>query len=737
MLKKLNIIFIILVTFLLFYIKFNEFNKDYAVSLYSPSTTYVSKHENTTLMTLPIELNVQGDSQSKKESLLSVLSKIDRLAILHSKTNTIDENYLTYTNYIYGSIEDIVEDFVMTESHGYETQYYISNDVSDSKNTHLIEYLDPRYYDLKSAYELKVVLQPITDIDESLVLEMDSIRISFLVDDSDKVAFVKDVSEALGIPLTLENFDTITHAELQGMADVPWYISAFEQPKPVLYISSISLFIILLLDFKKNNKEITIRKLHGNKSNTIFSVLFLRTILANVSALFLTIGLTFAYYVHSFSTLSYRFIRYLLPSILLFAVILFVLMFLFYLILKFIGTITALKKSQQHYISFYSALLIKMLCVLILAVPLIDSVELFLNTKQSYDNIKSDLPAQQKATISFLSYDDSDILERNFQVFTIISENDLGLRDMSEYDEIKIQESWLEEQDSDSLFSVEMWDYTNGHNTNIPFMMMNQHSIRDYNFMDETGNPIVISQYKDVNWVLAPLNYQDEILENGIKCFDVCEIVYYQNVVAITPLDSAFGLSHTESKLIYVMNDYTDTYIYNFGITTELENEKIPSETTEVIDKLQALFPLVNPAIVYGSDIYTINQAAFFEALVSMIIQILLTLFLISVFVYTYLSVYFDFKGKILVIKYLNGIPFEKRYFHIFATMIISNILTVTGMLWMSYQNTIATFQFSGWLHWQTIKQYAFFAIMIESILLLLTIILFQQKKTNLILKGE
>lgn len=69
--------------------------------------------------------------------------------------------------------------------------------------------------------------------------------------------------------------------------------------------------------------------------------------------------------------------------------------------------------------------------------------------------------------------------------------------------------------------------------------------------------------------------------------------------------------------------------------------------------------------------------------------------------------------------------------------MIVSNMLTVISMLWLKHQNTTATNQFVGWLDLSTILQYTFFALILESTILVLTIMLFQQKKTNLILKGE
>ena len=160
-------------------------------------------------------------------------------------------------------------------------------------------------------------------------------------------------------------------------------------------------------------------------------------------------------------------------------------------------------------------------------------------------------------------------------------------------------------------------------------------------------------------------------------------------------------------------------------------------ETRDALELLQQEFPSNKPSIHYGPDLYTLAEATYSEALISMSIQIVLTVFLISVFVYTYLSIYFDFKGKELVIKYLNGTPFEKRYLQIFFTMIVSNMLTVICMLWLKHQNTTATNQFVGWLELSTILQYTFFALILESTILVLTIMLFQQKKTNLILKGE
>lgn len=733
MIKKLNIVFIVLVSFLIFYVQFNEFNESYAMGVYGPTAVHVKNNENTNEMILTIDLSSMDVSQSNETYLFSLISNINRPASLHFEYNPIEEGYLTYVNYIYGSTDIIKDATVTTESYDNATNYYISNDVSDPNNTHLIEYLDDKYYDLKSAYEIKTVILSMENIVDTTVLVNDKVNVTFIVNDSDKGAFVKDVSEVLNIPITHDDFFTTSHTDLNVGEDIPWYISAFKQPRPILYISSVSLLIILLLDAKKNNKEITVRRLHGNKSNTIFKVLFLRTILLNVSVLFLTLGLAYLYFIGKFSALSYRFIQYITPSIVLFTILLIVFMMVFYLILRFNGTIISLKKSQQHTASFYASLFVKAVCVLILALPLISSIDVFVNAKRAFDNIKNDQIAQESLSINFLTYNESNLSERNRKVFGIINEYKLGIRDMLKYSEIKMNEEFMKESESDSSYS----GYTEGYNPHIPFIVMNQHSITDYTFIDEENNPIEISQYKDKNWILAPTKFRNEIVENGIKCFGECEIVYYQNKVIIDDLGSSLGRNTSNSKLIYVMNQYTDEVIFEFGITSKLENQKMTEETKEALELLQQEFPSNKPSIHYGPDLYTLAEATYSEALISMSIQIVLTVFLISVFVYTYLSIYFDFKGKELVIKYLNGTSFEKRYLQIFCTMIVSNMLTVICMLWLKHQNTTATNQFVGWLDLSTILQYTFFALILESTILVLTIMLFQQKKTNLILKGE
>jgi len=733
MLKKLNIVFIILVSFLLYFVKFNDFNEEYGMFLYGPSEVYVRNNENTNRIWITLNFENRIDGQSKKEYLLENISKINRPATIQKEVRPLDNSYLTYITYGYGPLEIIAENLVTTESHENATSYYISNDNLDPNNTHLIEYLDSRYYDFKSADILKVVIQSLENItEEELDLE-EEIRVAFTVSDHDINVFLEDVSKYFGISLTMDNLYIESYDDFQITIQHSWYYTALEAPRPILYISMVSLVIILLLDLKNKHSEVVIRKLHGNDSRKIFRKLFLSTILINVSALILTLGVLFVYHMSVSSTLTLRLMDEMLPSITLLLVILLIFMIFFYFVFEFNTTMVALKRSPQHYFTLGASILIKTLCVLILSVSMIESVDEFSDAKRAYDISENDPVMLEKAffNVSFNGFLDSpDWL--NELTFQLVSENDWGIRDMLTHTSL-ISYSEIIQTYPDS----ELPEYLRGYNPDIPFIMMNHHSISDYKFIGEDGNEINIDKYRNINWVLAPTTYKDEITGEGIRCFGDCEIVYYQNHLTIGDTQGRFGGNVKDSKLIYVMNQYTDEYRINMGIQTTLVDKGLSDQVKVALDTFQSENKGVHVNIINGQDVYDLNRDYFIQTFVSTGIQLLLILFLISVFVYTYLVIYFNFKGKELFIKYILGSSFEKRYFKIFLVTIVSNILTYVGLVTLSVKNRQTALFDSKWLEQTSIARYMIFVIILESIIVLITIIMFEKKNISTILKGE
>ena len=57
MLKKLNYIFIIMVTFILFFIKFSEFNTNYIVNVNQPYINYLNNHEDVAIYNVTFEFS--------------------------------------------------------------------------------------------------------------------------------------------------------------------------------------------------------------------------------------------------------------------------------------------------------------------------------------------------------------------------------------------------------------------------------------------------------------------------------------------------------------------------------------------------------------------------------------------------------------------------------------------------------------------------------------------------------
>lgn len=719
MLKKLNYIFIILVAFILFFIKFSEFNTNYIVNVNQPYINYLNNHEDVAIYNVTFEFS---EEESKKEYIQSIIYQMDRPSIFyHIETPLEGIQYTVATSFVYGDFDVTSYGIHTTEPIRDTIRFYISNDKSDTNNTNLVEFLDESYYELGSTGKLKTVLRPIDDLTEDVFKGKDSVNVFFIVDVEDQDVFVREIKDNYDMSLSSSNSIVWEYGDFNYSPE-SWAVDVFEMPRPILYISSVSLLIVLLLDFKKNQKEILVRKLHGNDANKIFNALFLKTIVKNILVLCVSLIVIYFYYVGTFSSLAIEFIRHLLPSLKLFVSVLFGTMILSYIILRIRISVLSLKKSNQHYVSFAFSVIIKIISITVLSVSLVGAYDKYITDRNYYKILKADAPTRDIIIFDQSTQEDLDI---NKKIFDIMQEHELGFRDMTPYGFLK----WFYDDNS----NVDPNDY----NPNIPFIMVNQHSIKDYNFENEHGESIDIDKYKHINWILIPHRYREEVEENGIKCFDECEIVYYKNKVILSAFGTDIMTDKYESKMLYVMNVYHDSVEFAAGLTSHLIDGKMTESTGQAVDKIkEAIYPQ-RLSSKLGKDVYESSKDAYTESLTSLIVQLLITTFMISVFVYTYLMIYFDFKGKTLIIKYLNGVSFEKRYGFIFGMMIISNILTILVIMILSHHSQTTNFYIPVNLSSASIMGYTIFSLVVEGFVLSVGIYHFEKEKTTTLLKGD
>src|SRR5690554_1134219 len=256
--KKLNAIFIILISFLLFTVKFEDFNRVYATNINVPFFNYVMNHKHSNEVNLYIDIN--SVEEDKDKLILDFVEKIDFPSGILQREDSISNNYILVQWFIHGNVNKLFSGL-----YGLDTitniddneDYFITNDKEDERNTHLIRYLDNKYYNFSSSYFSKLEISPM----EKLSNVDDSLLIVFLVEDNELDLFHNRVDLALNDKLRISDTQ-ITNHDFYSQGNFSHGLSYyFKLPKPILYISTVTLIVLLYLETKANHKEITIRSL--------------------------------------------------------------------------------------------------------------------------------------------------------------------------------------------------------------------------------------------------------------------------------------------------------------------------------------------------------------------------------------------------------------------------------------------------------------------------------------------
>lgn len=392
MLRRLNIIFVILISFLLFYVRFQEFNKEYSTFLNDPVTNYVNYHENTNEVVAFFDF---ASVEDKEKEVFKLLEELDFPAAITQREEPIEKEHLIYRTYVYGPLDKVMYIMDTTSEVDESEDYFITNDKEDPRKTHLIRYLDSEYYNVSSNYLLKVEIMSIDQLDN---LE-DRVPVTFMVKDEDLDLFFEKVEIALNHELTEDQYWIIDHNDRSGKSSERGLHYYFELPKPILYTSTISLLILLYIQMKSNHKEITIRSLHGNRNSTVFKRLMFRQIYINV-ILFLAVQiLMYLFYVGNLSKLAQLFLATLYPDILLYIFILLGFIFVFYVYFNLIMKASTIKSRTQNIITIVLVVVLKILVVVILVIPLIETGKAYSINSTRYKGAKQDEVGQEKVNI--------------------------------------------------------------------------------------------------------------------------------------------------------------------------------------------------------------------------------------------------------------------------------------------------------------------------------------------------
>ena len=142
-------------------------------------------------------------------------------------------------------------------------------------------------------------------------------------------------------------------------------------------------------------------------------------------------------------------------------------------------------------------------------------------------------------------------------------------------------------------------------------------------------------------------------------------------------------------------------------------------------------------SIQYGEEMLHLTKDRYHESSVEFITQLVLSMLLIMLFAYTYISIYFESKGKELAVMYLNGLSYLKRYYLLFGILITSNTATIVVLNHLKKLSLQYRTQSPGWLPLGSIFRFYSILTLIEFVVIVVIIHRCEKKNIASVIKGN
>src|SRR5690554_91497 len=402
-LKHINVIFVMILAFLVFESHWTQFNEYYL------ETNVILDYENIIdnnheVYQVTLSTHFLGDERYDMiQDVVDLLEQQDLVSSIGFEEQSVG-NVREVLYFVLVDISDAFShlsfyqpidplDFKSENETG-----YISNDLAEKDAIHL-RYLDKSYHDVYGSFPRhKFVYRPMHQIFDLEGFEYNrQVTVSFVLppDDVDnfKSLFFESIIIKYGYcdvePIeckdgmfwdSTEFIHSIHASSSYSIFDAP-----FVMPNPLIFISSITLFISSIVEMIRNRKESMIRRLHGNSDFVMLRYIVIpflsRTIVAFYGTLILLIitrtGITDA--------LSLKFIATLKEPALWFGVLLVMVVMILYFMITVKDRVTSLKVSFGSQTPFILVSGLKALVIVLVSAPFIQTLQL---TTDLHSNLK-------------------------------------------------------------------------------------------------------------------------------------------------------------------------------------------------------------------------------------------------------------------------------------------------------------------------------------------------------------
>lgn len=489
------------------------------------------------------------------------------------------------------------------------------------------------------------------------------------------------------------------------------------EPIRILLILSIaSLMVISICDLIKEKKEITIRKLFGERDFSIYFNLIAKKYLFNLILYILT-----QVFLYIILIRNIRPIHLLLVKPLLFAFSLYLIIWLFanlisYFVLTQVGRAVNLKKDNTVKFTNPITSIIKVIVIVLMITPFLGlfssaplTIEENIILRKNKNKMRNNL------IIYGVYFDDSDYDSG-------ISESlELTLEFFEDFNWIyhDFSANYLPEEYIETISEEEYQEQFVQH----PYIVVNDTYLKDYDLRDLDGNSIDLDTLEH-NTLLVPEIYRDDEFTD----------IYYEGA---------------NSKTLYIRNNDLFYNYYPLGVIEELRQENpvilfknqldsnmtwsgnalsiIDDESTrEKVDNFLVSNDFDNIIHMESTNnIYDMIISRSNDQLLNFILRLFLYILMIFIFQYQSVFVYFSENKDKVALNYLFG----KTYIEGYGVFMFNNILVyivplLIGIIFLE-------------IHYKFMFIYILFGILIDIIVATIMIRSFEKNKILSVLKGE
>lgn len=685
--KKIILIFITFISFLVFHINFQEQGELERIKMDDPMSSLVEKNHQI-IWSVPFN---NHDSNMLIKDLINFANEYDVTLI----ANRMDQNNDltdTYSYYIYSKEQNLFDDIIYLKENQKmrfieRSQYYTTN-IADKNAAGYIDSLNPKYLKKYSnTYEF-FPLSATFDKGEQPILV---------------VHFIGDNKEEL-----VKEIDQSNLAKYYNEYDHGYQYQFVEHPPQkeklvhiLLFVSIISVLLLFFCKITKETKEVITRKSYGMSVPYIFAKKYLLDLFWFIGVYLIVQVLCIYFIVGNPRPVIMGLINILFKYFLFYCAMIIILGVGIICIISLIKQVSHIKKRNSHEQICIINIVLKAIVITMIMSPLIDF------TKTGIRQINSAIYInQQKEILPNLLFingikDNGSVLgSAIIKTKKIFNENG----------------GWYQEWKEDETI-------------NHPYVVVNKNYINTYDLYTVEGKKIDIFKIKgDV--LLVPEKYQHENLdyygnENNLGYYDK-EPVIIKNGLRIHSLNvvkAMYGFYGNDNPIIYVKDKLDSNCMWNYPfLTMPIKSEK----TIELVEQYFKDEGISQTMLLNTSKThYQVITEKVKDDLISALALLGIYLTIITTFLYENIYVYFIENKIKFAVRYLNGSSYWERH----GDMMKLNI--VVYMIPLLY----GCFK----LHIPLIEIFTFtiIAIMVELVSAYFVITNFEKNRIVEVLKGE